>query len=76
MNNQTRWIAKWTDQRGRTRVHTFYGPTSRAIACLDFKLECIDSGERIPEHFELEEGTQVLPAIPAARLRERTHGSH
>ena len=73
MYDETRWRAKWTDRSGAERAHTFDGPASRAIARSDFQLECIAARKRIPEHFELEEATMVLSAIPSRTERVKEY---
>jgi hypothetical protein len=67
--NDTRWIAHWTDWKGNEREYVFYGPSSRIAARIDFQLDCIDGSEPIPERFELEEGTVVLPTILPKQVR-------
>ena len=74
MHDETRWKAKWTDRSGAPRAHTFDGPPSRAVARIDFQLECIAAGEQIPEHFDLEEATVVLPALSNAKPDRRVRG--
>jgi hypothetical protein len=68
--NDTRWIAKWIDRKGNAREYTFYGPSSRIAARIDFQLDCIDGGEPVPERFELEEATRAIPDIPTRLSKE------
>ena len=66
MQKHTRWKASWIDQAGQARVCLFQSVPGRMQARLDFQLRLFDQGERIPEHFELEE--RLLPALRPIRL--------
>jgi hypothetical protein len=63
-NNQTRWVAHWIDCYGVDNEYVFYSSPSRVVALIDFKLWFTQQYKRMPERFELEEGTTVLPTLP------------
>jgi hypothetical protein len=67
MENETRWIATWTDHMGQSREYLFYSVESRVIARVDFQLRLMDQGEPVPNEFELEEATTVLPRVIGER---------
>ncbi len=50
-----RWLATWTDNRGREREYLFIGPDDRVLARLDFQLKLIDAREPVPNQFEIEQ---------------------
>jgi hypothetical protein len=64
MGNDTKWMATWIDHMGRSREYIFYSVDSRVVARVDFQLRLMDQSEKIPNEFELEEATMVLPTVP------------
>jgi hypothetical protein len=59
----------WVDHLGRPREYLFLGVESRVVARIDFQLRLMDQGEPVPNEFELEEATIVLPKIIGERKR-------
>jgi hypothetical protein len=62
-----RWVATWKDQEGRERSYYFDAPDSRMIARLDFQLKLAEQHEQVPESFDLDEATTLLPRIQRDR---------
>ena len=67
MKNQIRWRATWRDHRGQPRELVFEGPESRVVARVDFQLKLMEMGDAVPNQFDLDEGTIVLPRLPIPR---------
>jgi hypothetical protein len=64
MEQQRRWKATWFDPWGQPHELNFIGAESRIVARIDFQLTMMDMGLPVPNSFELEEETQILPRIP------------
>ena len=64
MESQRRWKATWFDPWGQPRELDFIGSKSRIVAHVDFQLTLMDMRQPVPNQFELEEETMILPAIP------------
>jgi hypothetical protein len=71
MEQETKWIASWSDKAGQTKTLIFSSAQSRGVALIDFKLHLLDQGERIPERYELgevdESPTVILPKMRGPR---------
>jgi hypothetical protein len=67
--NQTRWIATWVDHTGLSREYSFFSVESRVVARVDFQLRLMEQREPVPNEFELEEATIVLPKVIGEKKR-------
>jgi hypothetical protein len=65
------WRATWIDRKGQAKVCIFRSTPVLMQARLDFQLRLLDQGERVPEHFELEE--RHLPPLRPIRLLKIDH---
>lgn len=68
---QKRWIARWQTKNGLPQQLIFYSVESRGIARLDFQLKLIDMHLAVPDEFELDDNTLLIPPVPRLTTLER-----
>lgn len=68
---QKRWIARWKTKNGTPQQLVFYSVESRGIARLDFQLKLMDMHIPVPDAFEPDDNTLLIPPVPHLTLLGR-----